>query len=448
MVRYLDKHFLEGGNVLLFQDSRAVRGIWQGRFKVPGVKGYVDKSSGTTDFGAACAWASEFYFELRMRVRNEQPVKVVTFRKAFDRWLKEGVINLSQDRQTLHRGIGARYLLGYFSDFNVELINDDDMEGYWNWRDTYWTSGPGANDPKKRKDSGTPSVATRRMERGLLTQMWGFFQRKKLVKTIPNFPLPTMTRAESDPRTSRRPHLEPHEIRQLFDVMDEWVNTEDPLSRTYQRHLIKYAIEIVYYSGLRPGELFQLRWSDVRVQNGHVTLQIRETTKTGARVCVPMPEIEPVLRGLREWLGDEEGSEKLILRAEKGGPIKNFGFKTMKKLMDLAGVGVDGDGKERTLYSFRHTYITERLLAGVDAYTVARNCGTSVEQIQKHYDHTTNILRADALTQGGAAVVAKVRRTSKKKSEPEEPLPDESEEEMIKRIRQDLIQPAKRQIIF
>ena len=45
----------------------------------------------------------------------------------------------------------------------------------------------------------------------------------------------------------------------------------------------------------------------------------------------------------------------------------------------------DRNGKARTAYSLRHSYICFRLLEGADIYQVAKNCRTSVEMIEKHY---------------------------------------------------------------
>ena len=42
----------------------------------------------------------------------------------------------------------------------------------------------------------------------------------------------------------------------------------------------------------------------------------------------------------------------------------------------------------KTLYSLRHFWITLHLLVGkVDVYKIARYAGTSLNQIQKHYDN-------------------------------------------------------------
>ena len=57
-------------------------------------------------------------------------------------------------------------------------------------------------------------------------------------------------------------------------------------------------------------------------------------------------------------------------------------------ILDTAGIGGNvANGKNRTLYSLRHTSITFRLLYGknIDLITLARNARTSVEMIEKFY---------------------------------------------------------------
>ena len=58
----------------------------------------------------------------------------------------------------------------------------------------------------------------------------------------------------------------------------------------------------------------------------------------------------------------------------------------------------------------RHSYITFQLLNGVDIRTVARNCGTSVGEIEKHYDHVMNEQASDALTRLNASITEPTER--------------------------------------
>ena len=45
----------------------------------------------------------------------------------------------------------------------------------------------------------------------------------------------------------------------------------------------------------------------------------------------------------------------------------------------------DRDGRPRTAYNLRHTYIRLGLMEGADIYQIAKNCHTSVEMIEKYY---------------------------------------------------------------
>jgi integrase len=56
-----------------------------------------------------------------------------------------------------------------------------------------------------------------------------------------------------------------------------------------------------------------------------------------------------------------------------------------KTILEEENLKVDRDGRPRTAYSLRHTYICLRLMEGADIYQIAKNCRTSVEMIEKYY---------------------------------------------------------------
>jgi hypothetical protein len=51
-------------------------------------------------------------------------------------------------------------------------------------------------------------------------------------------------------------------------------------------------------------------------------------------------------------------------------------------------------GKERSLYSLRHYYATQRLLEGIPIHDLSQQMGTSVLMITKHYSHLTSLMKA------------------------------------------------------
>jgi integrase len=65
--------------------------------------------------------------------------------------------------------------------------------------------------------------------------------------------------------------------------------------------------------------------------------------------------------------------------------------------MKHSGLMFDSGEQRRTLYSLRHTYATRALVKGVDIHTLARQMGTSVLILEKHYSKITPMLSADKL---------------------------------------------------
>ena len=54
-------------------------------------------------------------------------------------------------------------------------------------------------------------------------------------------------------------------------------------------------------------------------------------------------------------------------------------------------------GQQRTLYSLRHTYATIELMSGTDIHTLARQMGTSVIMLERHYSKLTATMAAQQL---------------------------------------------------
>jgi integrase len=71
---------------------------------------------------------------------------------------------------------------------------------------------------------------------------------------------------------------------------------------------------------------------------------------------------------------------------------------TFARLLQAAGLSKDPQtGQARTLYSLRHTYATTELLSGTDIHTLARQMGTSVHMLERHYSKLTATMAAGQL---------------------------------------------------
>jgi integrase len=63
-----------------------------------------------------------------------------------------------------------------------------------------------------------------------------------------------------------------------------------------------------------------------------------------------------------------------------------------------SGLLKDGEAKNRTLYSLRHTYATLAMIEGqVDIHTLSRQMGNSAAMIERHYSKLTATMAAERL---------------------------------------------------
>jgi hypothetical protein len=153
-------------------------------------------------------------------------------------------------------------------------------------------------------------------------------------------------------------------------------------------------------------------WDDVTSVDGDdgKLIIIKVNGKTGMREVVCNPGSEVYLQRLYDLRKEELGgvapalTEPVFINPHTGAPITSFkvGFNSMLR---SCGVPIVKDGMNRTIYSLRHFYGTQRLRGNINPYILAKNMGTSVEMIEKFYGH---ILTPD--------IVSSIRKTTKQTS--------------------------------
>jgi integrase len=145
-------------------------------------------------------------------------------------------------------------------------------------------------------------------------------------------------------------------------------------------------------TGLRPDAAKRLEYRDVQIikdaETRETILEIEVRGKTGVGFCKSTAgAVTPFIR----------------LKKRNTPQLTDRIFPTLHRqlfnnLLDELKLKTDRDGRRRTAYSLRHTYICLRLMEGADIYQIAKNCRTSVEMIQKHYAaHIKNLLDASKI---------------------------------------------------
>jgi integrase len=143
----------------------------------------------------------------------------------------------------------------------------------------------------------------------------------------------------------------------------------------------------------------------VEVRDGQPVLHFRlQRGKRGARNFVAHNSCWLLLERLRQLSPDLAGMTleevlkkrvpQRVFRLSDGSVPDNLNKPFRQWLEDVQLLYCPVSGKERSLYSLRHYYATQRLLEGIPIHDLAEQMGTSVLMITKHYSHLTPLMKA------------------------------------------------------
>jgi integrase len=174
------------------------------------------------------------------------------------------------------------------------------------------------------------------------------------------------------------------------------------------RELLSIYVPFMAATGMRPGteaEFLEWRHIDVEVRDGQPVLHFRlQRGKRGPRNFVAHNSCWLLLERLRQLSPDlssmtleevlKKRIPKLLFRLSDGSVPDNWGKPFRQWLEDSELLNCPVTGKERSLYSLRHYYATQRVLEGIPVHDLSEQMGTSVLMITKHYSHLTPLMKA------------------------------------------------------
>jgi len=391
------------GNILLYQRDDVESLIWQIRIKLPNQKNYIRRSTGVTDFEKAKEKAFQIYGEIIQRDRQNLPFGRKTFAEIAKSYAKDAETRMKEGRNSEGRhkvieGTLRRYLNPFFGKKDISLINKKDFIDYRAWRQIYWSAGPGKDDPTRPQKSLRPKRGAKQPtttvkkppSQATLKQEWtvlrGVMVHGMDIGAVSTNVLSALKHEKT--KVNRRPAFIGDEYSRLYKFMRSWVK-QDPHPRIRQsRELLREYILIMANSGMRKGEARMLKWRDVIPYRKHGLewLSLRVNGKTGIRTVICQPNTNRYFERLKSR-GFHTGPDDLVFCHADGLPVYDFtGF---QNALVKAGVLHDSDGNRHTIYSLRHTYATYRIENGTNIYWLAKNMGTSVNMIERHYGQTT-----------------------------------------------------------
>jgi hypothetical protein len=164
-------------------------------------------------------------------------------------------------------------------------------------------------------------------------------------------------------------------------------------------------ILFLVHSFVRPlvSEVYAIRHSDVTVaQNPKRLMVVVRDGKTGFRIANTMPGAVAVYERIRKRYPDRRHDDYLFLPQYNNRTTASKIFqRQFKELMARAGIEKDPiTGTNHTIYSLRHTAICMRLILSqgqVNIFNLAKNAGTSVDQIERFYARNLPLSREMAI---------------------------------------------------
>lgn len=403
---YSEKHFIdEDRRIALYKRPDLARPKWQARISVPNATGYKVISTKTSDFEKAKHFARNKYEELYMQVKAGGALNSKTFKQVFEEWKGQ----TQQFGRTSRGGSWQAtidrvecYALPFFSSMRIDEIKGPNFVDYWSHRESN----------SKRK---SPAKSTLKREAGCIRTVFNFALARGYIITLPVMHVPSA-------KSERRPTFTDAEWATLEKAMVEWRKEGKGLATQRDRQMAVYFFAIMANTGLRTKELRNLRWRDITKRPAknasdkaaYYRIGYVRGGKTGDREFVFNPGCEAILSKLyldrcKELSEDSPNEEALRPKADEfifchpdGSPIHSY-KRSFKSLLEYAKIPISVDGRARTTYSLRHFYATRQLSKEASAYIIAKQMGTSVEMLEKHYGQVIASNIAEQITKAAAS---------------------------------------------
>jgi len=387
-------HKILNGKVQLFR--RAEDGPWHCSASF-GNSVQRRKSTKETSLALAKEVAEDWYLEMKGKARFGELRAGKTFAQAARKFEQEYEA-ITQGRRSPkwvqgHKDRIRLHLMPYFAKKVVPDITAGVVQEYRVHRMTKPESWPEEGD-ENYKPWKPPARNTIHNEIVTLNMVLKTAQRHGWLEHLPDMSDPYRRQS----KVEHRPWFTPNEYKQLYTATRK--NATEPKSSRYKWHAEQLHDYVLFMAntGLRPDEAKLLEFRDVEIVtdewSGKRILEIEVRGKRGVGYCKSMPGAVRPFERLRDRERPTDGGALDPAAGEKvqtGPPepthrlFPNEFKKMFNGIMTENKLKFDRNGKARTAYSLRHSYICFRLLEGADIYQIAKNCRTSVEMIEKHY---------------------------------------------------------------
>ena len=397
-------HVLMPNELVIYRRERS--GIWQCRYKVAGI--WQRASTKQRNLKLAKQAARELMIVAELRNRSNLPVVTRRFRDvaklAIQRMDAETANKQGKVSYTDYKRVIEDYLIPILGNRSITNIDSSALDELDAKRIELMKKVP-SQSTMLTHNTALNRVFDEAVIRGFLTEA----NRPKL--------------DAKGKQSDRRPAFDLEELRALLNNFEAWIERAVNEKSKELRQLLRDYVEMLIDTGARPGkELMDLKWRQIKfskkpvvettgqfdeygepIQSAslNISVEMTVTGKTGTRTIVGMKRTVQALEriALRNY-----GTKDSIVNplASLAVPSNNdYVFRTKKKVkptsfqkmfdnyLDEHNLRLDKRTEQnRVFYSLRHTYATLALTYdSVPIHTLAKQMGTSVIMIERHYSH-------------------------------------------------------------
>ncbi|WP_426422518.1 site-specific integrase [Bradyrhizobium genosp. A] len=408
------RHEILGGLVQVYKRGR----IWHCSASMEG--GQYRESTKEEDLPQAKQFAEDWYLALRGKSRAGllSKKREKTFQDAADIFTDEYETITQGERSKKwvdgHQIRLKLHLLPFFGPMGLSEINEGTAQEYRVFRMTGKKPGAKAAKPDESAPPHKPPArSTLHDETVTLRLVLKAAVRKKWIAHVPDLSPPY----KGSGKIEHRPWFSLEEYKRLYKATGQYARQPIRDRFRWDAEQLHDFVVFMANTGLRPDEAKNLQHRDIEMvkdeATGELILEIDVRGKRGVGYCKSMPGAVKAYqrllnRGKWEPQGRKPRNEKEKARLPGPPPLKlpeptdlvfpgdHSGL--FNKILEQENLKFDREGKPRTAYSLRHTYICLRLIEGADIYALAKNCRTSVEMIQKFYAaHIKDMLDASSI---------------------------------------------------
>jgi hypothetical protein len=399
--RMSDVTDLYDGQIRLYRTTHS-GDVYQLRMWVSEEKKYIRKSLRTRDKNQAIRIAEQDFILYKSRLLKGEKIFSVTAKDLRTKYLEHVDELLDGKQLSKGRVTNIRVYTKHYLDFvgektPVQGIKKKFFRGYRAFR---------------QKELKSIKMTVVRNESITIKQMykWAIEEGYVSAAEFPDFGKIVVPKDDT-----RRDGYTMDEYKQLVDVAKFWYRKANKSAPNYQedvyyRRSIRDFIVLMSNMGFRTGELHQLKYSEV------TTAQYAQKTKSGSVPVIAtvqvLPETTKVRKGrvVKGPRGDVFDRRKTYSKfhSEEDYVFSMYDKRTLisKKILyqyysdlkDAAKEKYEDFDTSKDIYALRHLWITNQLLIGqISPYKIARYAGTSLQQIQNHYDHVKDAQISDEL---------------------------------------------------